>query len=54
LSSSPAARYEIRFIDYAAAQVRDLDGSIKKPFKKLCSKRLAVDPQGYGTELQPP
>lgn len=53
--SPPApARYEIQSIDYAAAQARALDGSIKKPFKTLCSKKPSVNPQGYGTELQAP
>jgi mRNA-degrading endonuclease RelE of RelBE toxin-antitoxin system len=54
--SPPAAppRYEIKFIEYAAAQARALDGSIKKPFKNLCLKKLAVNPHGYGTELRAP
>ena len=50
--SSP--HYEIKFIDHAAAQVKALDGSIKKLLQKLCEKKLAVDPQGYGTELHAP
>jgi mRNA-degrading endonuclease RelE of RelBE toxin-antitoxin system len=54
LISPVPARYEIKFIDYAATQARALDGSIKKPFKNLCVKKLAVDPQGYGTELHSP
>jgi mRNA-degrading endonuclease RelE of RelBE toxin-antitoxin system len=54
LSLLAPARYEIKFIDYAAAQARALDGSIKKPFKNLCLKKLAVNPQGYGTELHAP
>lgn len=48
------SHYEIKFIDYAAAQTRQMDGSIKKSFKKVCEKKLAVDPQGYGTELRSP
>jgi mRNA-degrading endonuclease RelE of RelBE toxin-antitoxin system len=49
-----SSRYEIKFIDHAAAQAKALDGSIKKPLQKLCEKKLAVDPQGYGTELHAP
>ena len=47
-------RYQIKFIDHAAAQAKALDGSIKKLLQKLCEKKLAVDPQGYGTELHAP
>src|SRR5271154_282168 len=54
LERSGRPRYEVTFIDHAAAQARHLDGSIKKPFRKLCEKKLAVDPQGYGTELRSP
>jgi mRNA-degrading endonuclease RelE of RelBE toxin-antitoxin system len=54
VSPSSPTRYEIKFIDHAAAQARALDGSIKKPFQKLCEKKLAVDPHSYGTELHAP
>ena len=47
-------RYQIKFIDHAAAQAKALDGSIKKPLEKLFEKKLGVDPRGYGTELHAP
>ncbi len=36
----------------AANDVSKLDGSVKKQLKKALAKKLAVDPEGYGTPLR--
>lgn len=46
--------YDVKLTDDAAKSVQGLDGSVKKPLKKVFEKKLAVDPEGYGTELRAP
>jgi mRNA-degrading endonuclease RelE of RelBE toxin-antitoxin system len=54
LTDTPKPNYEVKFIDFAKDQVRDLDGSVKTRVYKACSKKLAVSPDGYGTSLSGP
>jgi mRNA-degrading endonuclease RelE of RelBE toxin-antitoxin system len=50
--SEPAPSYEVKFTGDAWQDIRGLDGSIKKPLKTVLSKKLAVDPESYGTPLR--
>ena len=47
-------KYSIAFTGDAFGDVKALDGSIKNKFKKVLTKKLAVDPQGYGLPLRSP
>jgi mRNA interferase RelE/StbE len=44
--------YEIKFTEDALKEISKLDGSVKGPLKKVLEKKLAVDPEGYGTPLR--
>ncbi len=44
--------FEIKFTFDAAKDVKRLDGSIKQKLKNTLVKKLAVDPEGYGTPLR--
>jgi mRNA-degrading endonuclease RelE of RelBE toxin-antitoxin system len=44
--------FEIKFTFFAAKDVQRLDGSIKQKLKNTLNKKLAVDPDGYGTPLR--
>jgi mRNA interferase RelE/StbE len=47
-------KYSIVFTNDAFADVKALDGSIKSKLKKVLTKKLAMDPQGYGLPLRSP
>jgi mRNA-degrading endonuclease RelE of RelBE toxin-antitoxin system len=47
-------KYSIAFTDDAFGDVKALDGSIKNKLKKVLTKKLAVNPQGYGLPLRSP
>jgi mRNA-degrading endonuclease RelE of RelBE toxin-antitoxin system len=49
-----ADAFEIKFTEDAKADIANLDGSIKAHLKKALVKKLAVDPQSYGTSLRAP
>jgi mRNA-degrading endonuclease RelE of RelBE toxin-antitoxin system len=44
--------FEIKFTFDAAKDVQRLDGSIKQKLKNTLTRKLAVDPDGYGTPLR--
>jgi mRNA interferase RelE/StbE len=44
--------YEIKFTQDAGADIKALDGSIRKQLKTVLEKKLAVDPEGYGLPLR--
>jgi mRNA-degrading endonuclease RelE of RelBE toxin-antitoxin system len=44
--------FELRFTADAAADIKGLDGSIKKQLRKVLEKKLTVDPEGYGLALR--
>jgi mRNA-degrading endonuclease RelE of RelBE toxin-antitoxin system len=44
--------FEIKFTFDAAKDVQRLDGSIKRKLKNTLTKKLALDPDGYGTPLR--
>jgi mRNA interferase RelE/StbE len=46
--------YSIAFTDDAFGDVKALDGSIRNKLKKVLTKKLAMDPQGYGLPLRSP
>jgi mRNA-degrading endonuclease RelE of RelBE toxin-antitoxin system len=47
-------KYSIAFTSDAFGDVKGLDGSIKNILKKVLTKKLAIDPQGYGLPLRSP
>ena len=47
-------KYSILFTGDAFGDVKALDGSIKNKLKKVLTKKLAIDPQGYGLPLRSP
>jgi mRNA-degrading endonuclease RelE of RelBE toxin-antitoxin system len=49
-SSKPS--FELRFTADAAANIRGLDGSVRKQLRKVLEKKLAVNPEGYGLPLR--
>jgi mRNA interferase RelE/StbE len=52
--SAGEPNYSIVFTADAFADIKALDGSIKNKLKKVLTKKLAVDPQGYGLPLRSP
>jgi len=44
--------FELRYTADAAADIGNLDGSIRKQLRKVLEKKLAVDPEGYGLPLR--
>jgi mRNA-degrading endonuclease RelE of RelBE toxin-antitoxin system len=46
--------FGLRFTEDAAAEIKSLDGSIKKQLRKVLEQKLAVDPEGYGLPLRGP
>jgi len=51
---SPTAGFELRYTPDAAADIKSLDGSIRKQLRRVLEKKLAVDPLGYGLPLRGP
>jgi mRNA-degrading endonuclease RelE of RelBE toxin-antitoxin system len=47
-------KYSIAFTGDAFGDVKALDGSIKNKLQKVLTKKLAMDPQGYGLPLRSP
>jgi mRNA-degrading endonuclease RelE of RelBE toxin-antitoxin system len=52
--SEAEGRYSVAFTNDAFAVVKALGGSIKTRLKKVLTKKLATDPQGYGLPLRSP
>jgi len=46
--------YEIKFTKDARADVGGLDGSVKLSLRKVLEKKIAVNPNDYGTPLRAP
>jgi mRNA-degrading endonuclease RelE of RelBE toxin-antitoxin system len=46
--------FELRYTADASAEIKSLDGSIKKQLRKVLEKKLAIDPEGYGLPLRGP
>ena len=44
--------FELRYTSDAAADIKSLDGSIRKQLRKVLERKLAVDPEGYGLPLR--
>lgn len=52
-SSTPEWRtFELRYTQDAAADIKDLDGSVRNQLRKVLEKKLAVNPEGYGLPLR--
>jgi len=44
--------FELRYTPDAAADIKALDGSIRKQLRKVLEKKLAIDPEGSGLPLR--
>ena len=44
--------FELRYTPDAAAEIKALDGSVRKQLRKALEKKLAFDPEGYGLPLR--
>jgi len=51
MTSEPEFTYELKFLEDALEEWNNLDGSIKKPFRKLLQKRLK-EPCPPGSKLK--
>src|SRR6267143_5824742 len=49
-----ASSFELRYTEDAAKEIKELDGSIRKPLRNVLEKKLAVHPEGYGLPLRGP
>src|SRR6266404_170432 len=49
-----AGPFELGYTEDAAADIKKLDGSVKRQLRKVLDKKLAVDPEGYGLPLRSP
>jgi mRNA interferase RelE/StbE len=49
---TPAPRYEVVFTEDARNDIGALDGNVKKQLAKVIKKKIAVNPEGYGTPLR--
>ena len=52
--SATEPKYSIAFTGDAFGEVKALDGSIRNKLKKILTKKLAMDPEGYGLPLRSP
>jgi mRNA-degrading endonuclease RelE of RelBE toxin-antitoxin system len=48
----PRLAFELAYTLDAAAEIKKLDGSVRKQLKKVLEKKLAVDPKSYGSPLR--
>jgi mRNA-degrading endonuclease RelE of RelBE toxin-antitoxin system len=48
----PPPVFEIRYTADAGLEIKALDGSIREQLRKVIDKKLAVNPEGYGTPLR--
>ena len=51
---TPAPKYEVFFTEDARSDVGALDGSVRKQLAKVIKKKIAVNPEAYGTPLRAP
>lgn len=53
-TASEQLSFELRYTTDAAADIKGLDGSVRKQLRKVLEKKLAMDPEGYGLPLRGP
>jgi mRNA-degrading endonuclease RelE of RelBE toxin-antitoxin system len=53
-SVSESRAFELRYTQDAAADIKDLDGSVRNQLRKVLEKKLSLDPEGYGLPLRGP
>ena len=53
-SVSESRTFELRYTQDAAAEIKDLDGSVRTQLRKVLEKKLSLDPDGYGLPLRGP
>jgi mRNA interferase RelE/StbE len=51
-NTQPGRTFELRYTPDAAADIKSLDGSVRKQLRKALEKKLAIDPEGYGLPLR--
>jgi mRNA-degrading endonuclease RelE of RelBE toxin-antitoxin system len=51
---TPAPKYQVVFTEDARSDVGAFGGSVKKQLEKALRKKIAVNPEGYGTPLRAP
>lgn len=51
-SGAATPRFELRYTADAAADIKGVDGSVRKQLRKVLEKKLAIDPEGYGLPLR--
>jgi mRNA-degrading endonuclease RelE of RelBE toxin-antitoxin system len=49
-----SSTFEFSFTEDAGAEIKDLDGGIRKQLRNVLGKKLAIDPEGYGLPLRGP
>lgn len=47
----PRPAFELRFTPDAAADIKNLDGSVRTQLRKVFDKKLTLDPEAYGLPL---
>lgn len=47
----PAPLFELRYTLDAGNEIKNLDGSIRQQLKKVLERKVAVNPEGYGSPL---
>jgi mRNA interferase RelE/StbE len=50
--AEPTRKFEPRFTPDAAGDIQGLDGSVRKHLKSVLEKKLAINPEGYGSPLR--
>jgi mRNA interferase RelE/StbE len=50
--TEPKAPYDVKFTEDAGAEIKGLDGSVRKQLRNVLEKKLAVNPEGYGLPLR--
>ena len=51
-NTQPGRAFELRYTPDAAADIKRLDGSVRKQLRKVLEKKLATDPEAYGLPLR--
>jgi len=53
-ASESRAPFELRYTADAGAEIKKLDGSIRKQLRRVLEKKRAIDPEAYGLPLRGP
>lgn len=53
-AASESRIFGLRYTQDAAADIKDLDGSVRNQLRKVLEKKLSRDPEGYGSPFRGP